>query len=297
MNYYIQGNAAKADKIKAAFERNGIDTSANSNYGISNLFYYSYNGEVAVTQNRSIINIIKTHPDYKELELQVEPKFNVGDWIVYENGDTFAGGFKEVQVKTVEKINRYTFTHNTNGSCNFIDRNCRLWTIADAKDGDVLVTTNVRSCPFIYRKTDYNNNLAYYYAGIDGNGNFCEGCLKRTLFHFGSVKNVVPATKEQRDLLFAKMKEAGYEWDADKKELRKIQPHYEVKNFHVGMPVLVRDENGGQWIYTTYSHYDSSREYKFMTSACEGFVQCIPYEGNEHLLGTTDKCDEQYINW
>ena len=29
-----------------------------------------------------------------------------------------------------------------------------------------------------------------------------------------------PATKEQRDLLFQKMKEAGYEWDAEKKELK-----------------------------------------------------------------------------
>jgi hypothetical protein len=28
-----------------------------------------------------------------------------------------------------------------------------------------------------------------------------------------------PATKEQRDLLFQKMKEAGYEWDSNKKEL------------------------------------------------------------------------------
>lgn len=81
MNYYIQGDADKADQIKAAFERNGIDTSANSNYGISNLFYFSCNGEVAVTQNGSIISIIKTHPDYKELELTVEPKFKVGDGI------------------------------------------------------------------------------------------------------------------------------------------------------------------------------------------------------------------------
>jgi len=31
-----------------------------------------------------------------------------------------------------------------------------------------------------------------------------------------------PATKEQRDLLFQKMKEAGYEWNAEKKELNKI---------------------------------------------------------------------------
>ena len=25
--------------------------------------------------------------------------------------------------------------------------------------------------------------------------------------------------------------------------------------------------------------------------------QCIPYKGNEHLLGTTNDCDEFYKNW
>lgn len=33
-------------------------------------------------------------------------------------------------------------------------------------------------------------------------------------------KNCVhPATKKQRDLLFSKIKEEGYEWDANKKEI------------------------------------------------------------------------------
>ena len=35
-------------------------------------------------------------------------------------------------------------------------------------------------------------------------------------------KEFHPATKEQRDFLFQKMHEAGYEWDADKKELKSI---------------------------------------------------------------------------
>ena len=39
----------------------------------------------------------------------------------------------------------------------------------------------------------------------------------------GKLDDITPATKEQRDLLFQKMKEAGYEWDAEKKELRKIE--------------------------------------------------------------------------
>ena len=43
------------------------------------------------------------------------------------------------------------------------------------------------------------------------------------LAHFGELSGVFPATKEQRDILFQKMKEAGYEWNAEKKELRKIE--------------------------------------------------------------------------
>lgn len=33
------------------------------------------------------------------------------------------------------------------------------------------------------------------------------------------IDNLKPATKEQRKLLFQKIKESGYEWLADKKEL------------------------------------------------------------------------------
>ena len=40
--------------------------------------------------------------------------------------------------------------------------------------------------------------------------------------------DLIPATKEQRNLLFAKMKEAGYEWDAEKLELKKIEDEIEI---------------------------------------------------------------------
>ena len=36
------------------------------------------------------------------------------------------------------------------------------------------------------------------------------------------AEGFTPATKEQRDFLFQKMKDAGYEWDEDKKELKKL---------------------------------------------------------------------------
>ena len=40
---------------------------------------------------------------------------------------------------------------------------------------------------------------------------------------YHDIEGAHPASKEQRDLLFQKMKEAGYEWDAEKKELKKIE--------------------------------------------------------------------------
>ena len=340
MNYYIQGDASNADKIRVAFEKLGYDTSRHL-FNAKSVLYFTLNIEIRATTCNCTPAIIKTHPDYKELELPVEPKFKVGDRVIY-NGIVrtitfmdeiyydFDGGVAGCRIELQDKLKPASnfkkgdlLVHNNEPTCRVlvvdvsekygyqlqdggsryhlsfttIEKEYHLWTIKDAKDGDILVTTKVRSCPFIYRKTSYNNNLAYYYAGIDGNGDFCEGCLKRTLSHFGSVENVVPATKEQRDLLFAKMKEAGYEWDADKKELRKIQPYYDIKNFKPKQWVLVRDDDEWEWGLTRFSHLSNGSVSLFVCINGASFQQCIPYDGNEHLLGTTDMCPEKYINW
>ncbi len=110
-----------------------------------------------------------------------------------------------------------------------------------------------------------------------------------------SVKDVKPATKEQRNLLFAKMREAGYQWDADKKELRKIKPHYDIANFKPFDKVLVRESNRSTWAIDFYGFVDEDN--LFICSGYGYYPQCIPFEGNEHLLGTTDMPDERFINW
>ena len=166
--------------------------------------------------------------------------------------------------------------------------------VSKYKDGDILVTTKIRSCPFIYRKPDFNNDLAYYYVGIDGNGNLSIGWPKRTLCHFGLIADAVIAGQGQRDLLFAKIKEAGYQWNVDKKELRKIKPHYDIKNFHAGMPVLAREYDTCHWQWVLYSHFNGVG---LFFAAGKTWRQCIPFEGNEHLLGTTDMPSEEFINW
>lgn len=91
----------------------------------------------------------------------------------------------------------------------------KKWSIQDAKDGDVLVTED---WVFIFKKMNSNGKpVCYCHYDIE------LGFRIDTNSYMASGSEIYPATKEQRDLLFQKMKEAGYEWDAEKKELKKIE--------------------------------------------------------------------------
>ena len=82
MNYFIEGDAANADRIRAAFEKLGYYTSRHL-FNAKSVLYFTLDGEIRATTCNCTPAIIKTHPDYKELELPpiIEPKFKVGDTI------------------------------------------------------------------------------------------------------------------------------------------------------------------------------------------------------------------------
>jgi len=52
--------------------------------------------------------------------------------------------------------------------------------------------------------------------------------------------------------------------------------------------VLVRNFDYSVWIPHFYSHRDETLTYIHRTISGVGYQQCIPYEWNEHLLGTTE---------
>ena len=83
----------------------------------------------------------------------------------------------------------------------------------------------------------------------------------------------------------------------DYKELELPKPHYNNANFHAGMPVLVRADNVCRWDYSVFSRITGNEDWPFAVCNGVSFTQCIPFEGNEHLLGTTDMPSEEYINW
>ena len=147
---------------------------------------------------------------------KVEPKFHEGDWVVYVCGE-------ESTTLQISRIIEGTYEFTDSSSLNVVDEDTlHLWTIQDAKDGDVLCCENGWTCIF---KTLVNDETFSSYCFTDNTKWFCEtGSECHTLKEeFVKAYNgkIYPATKEQRDLLFQKMKEAGYEWDAEKKELKK----------------------------------------------------------------------------
>lgn len=65
----------------------------------------------------------------------------------------------------------------------------------------------------------------------------------------------------------------------------------EEKPEHKFMPfdrVLVRDRSDEPWRPNIFSVYSKGEPFPYYClSSC--YVQCIPYEGNEHLVGTTEE--------
>ena len=114
------------------------------------------------------------------------------------------------------------------------------WTINDTKDGDVLVCIG---------KYGQEIGIVKKYVGKYGGCDKCfetycfvdwEGRFRLDEYYMGS-KEIYPATKEQRDLLFQKMKEAGYEWNSDKKELHKIEEVKKRRMTHQELSWWLRD--------------------------------------------------------
>lgn len=158
------------------------------------------------------------------------------------------------------------------------------------------------------------------------------------------------ATEEEKQKLFQAIKDNGYRWNAETKDLEKlIEPKFKVgdriksiisssyytvvdikndqyfiksdtEKYPYQVPfsyeinyklvpnkfdittlkpfdkVLVRGSVGQKWVIDFFGFMDNDKGFPFV---CVGHhvTQCIPYEGNEHLLGKVDDCNEFYKTW
>lgn len=113
---------------------------------------------------------------------------------------------------------------------------------------------------------------------------------------FGFAERKVCRTKlytKANDILKAKLitfieQHYNGKYNPDTLQVEGVKKEYPFKPFD---KVLVRDDDGQEWKINFFSHYDEKVCYKYhCLKSC--YEQCIPYEGNEHLLGTTDPYTE-----
>lgn len=111
---------------------------------------------------------------------------------------------------------------------------------------------------------------------IDGNVS-----VLKTSSPFLYVKNDIISEGSSMDV-FSNKKLLQPEISAE--EILNMKPEHQFKPFD---KVLVRDGDNESWFADFYSHNDHEESFMFI---CVGssYNQCIPFEGNEHLLGTTN---------
>lgn len=166
------------------------------------------------------------------------------------------------------------------------------------KTGDVLFVDCSDDEDKSYQYIFILNDPEFYgkwhsYCHLDGVGCFCseETYLTDDEYHPRF------ATEEEKTKLFDAIKDNGYKWNPETKTLEKLTPNkFDITTLKPFDKVLVRDNNEQFWTCDWFSFHDTKQVYPF---ACVGHYvsQCIPYEENQHLLGTTDDCDEYFKTW
>ena len=152
---------------------------------------------------------------------KVKPKFHEGEWLCENELNNYARFVQILEIVNVQGKDRYRISRDIHNDediveFDFVEKYYHKFDIQDAKDGDVLVSGCVI---FVFNYVHgYKLNCK---CSIHKDGSvITEPYDLKTIPFFSEVS---PATKKQCDLLFQKMHEAGYEWDAEKKELKKIE--------------------------------------------------------------------------
>lgn len=145
--------------------------------------------------------------------------------------------------------------------------------LPEFKDGDIVVYgKSVAICRKIYKYT------LYFYVSIDETFGllFDDNRVSAEGYRF--------AKEEEKQQLFDALAKKNKAWDAEKKMIVNLKPKIELKPFD---KVLVRNRNTQRWHADLFG-FKSDGVNVFYHCVGSSWNFCIPYIGNESLLGTTD---------
>lgn len=149
------------------------------------------------------------------------------------------------------------------------------------KDGDIAFADygNRQDVFIVSGKTalseGYNSFISLDLRGLTLSMGYRTGFFKKNLCELRL------ATEEEKKQLFSSLEKEGKRWDAEKKQIVDLKPKVELKPFD---KVLVRDFSKDKWSISFFSF--KKEDFYICINHCS-WNHCIPYEGNESLLGTT----------
>lgn len=149
------------------------------------------------------------------------------------------------------------------------------------KDGDIVCISGMGYLAYgIVKSIDNSSKKLEYYVLND------MSTLKFEDWLSFEDKQIQPITETQQIILFDTLKKEGKAWDAEKKQIVDLKPEVKLKPFD---KVLVRDSKSNNWRANLFSHIDKNGNHYCIWA---NWHYCIPYEGNEHLLGTTKEVED-----
>ena len=154
------------------------------------------------------------------------------------------------------------------------------------KIGDILfVKYNNRNIIFIL--SNINGKFYNHRVRLDSN----KVIINYSDSHFQNegIEFIRYATEEEKEQLFSALEKKGKAWDAKKKM---IVDKYEFKPMDLCLMKYIGQYNNRGWELCQYAYTEhrvsSIGEQRDFYHAVGGeiYAECIPYKGNEHLLGT-----------
>ena len=125
--------------------------------------------------------------------------------------------------------------------------------------------------------TEFNTTINLYGDGNTGEEKVCDTLL----FRKATEEECKQFVKKAERILNGK-------YNPDTLQVEPVKPTCPFKPFD---KVLVRDNDEGEWYANYFSHYKENNDCPYVCID-NSYIYCIPYEGNEHLLGTTDPYTE-----
>lgn len=206
---------------------------------------------------------------------------NVQDYHIEDNKDSAQTYISTIEERLGGKLNRETLEIEKDQP--------------EFKDGDVVVVDEIpfdlySKCIFILKENLNTGEIkarAYVLYNVNKDSIFFDTYVTKVI-----ERNIHLATEEEKQQLFDALAKKGKAWDAEKKLVVDLKTKCEFKPMDLCLMKYIGQYNNRGWELCQYAYTEhrvsSSGEQRDFYHAIGGeiYAECIPYKGNEHLLGT-----------